>query len=710
MRIQNFILILFLISQMATGQTNSGLKIDFSYGLSNPLGSYQKYIIPTDTVGFPGGAQYATYKFSQARKISPQFNMDLTYFFGKWGGGINIGTFSHKIDIAKYDITFPYQFVGGTVSGKYIGMGPDYLLNTSKVSLSLRMRVGLMMTDNESFEVDYTGSDATQPVNILKINAGKTKNLPYSSIGIKIAYPLLNKLDLFIKTDYLTVINKGILLTDTYSPVFDADQNNLIDIRDVSHFTIDEFEQKKTHYLKPQMLNFSIGFSYQIMTRKKPSGYRPITPPRKTLDKTDENMPSSSANQRGKRKAKKECLENGGTFMEKGDGSYFCMHTLSTARQNKPDKNKPELFRSKKRKCWRAGGTWVTNQNGSFCWIQSARQQAQLTPGDTEIPSGANQRGRRKAKKDCLENGGTFMEKGDGSYFCMRTLSTARQNKPDKNKPELFRSKKRKCWRAGGTWVTNQNGSFCWIQNASSQRNLPANHRDLFETGASIIVLQADDTPYRHTNIKIPAKKTAIFRDRKRTRNLRTRERQVRESRIKSRYDRKSLTKYKRTRTLNDRQRQKRQNYDARHELRYDDRQRARIENIKNRQIGSRNSQSGMINSKNQLKNALTKTAQEIKPESKVTNRFYKVKNFQKLTLISGTYQLKAPKVDKNYKNQSIRYQWEIKNMHNQMIKRYAGQTILFKVEKGETYKVSIIPVIEDLTGKAFILEIIGEK
>ncbi len=616
MRIQSFILILFLISQMATGQTNSGLKIDFSYGLSNPLGSYHKYIIPTDTVGFPGGAQYATYKFSQARKISPQFNMDLTYFFGKWGGGINVGTFSHKIDIAKYDITFPYQYVGGTVSGKYIGMGPDYLLNTSKVSLSLRMRVGLIKTNNKSFEVNYTGSDATQPVNILKINAGETKNLPYSSIGIKIAYPLLNKLDLFIKTDYLTVINKGILLTDTYSPVFDVDQNNLIDIRDVSHFTIDEFEQKKTHYLKPQMLNFSIGFSYQIMTRKKPSGYRPITPTRKTLDKTDENMPSSSANQRG----------------------------------------------------------------------------------------------RRKAKKECLENGGTFMEKGDGSYFCMRTLSTARQNKPDKNKPELFRSKKRKCWRAGGTWVTNQNGSFCWIQNVSSQRNFPANHNDLFETGASITVLKVDDTPYRHTNIEIPARKTAISRDRKRSRNLRARERQVRESRIKSRYNRKRLTKDKRTRNLNNRQRQKRQRYDKRHEERFNDRQRARTENIKNSQIGSRNSQSGMINSKNQLKKALTKTAQEIKPESKVTNRFYKVKNFQKLTLTSGTYQLRAPKVDKNYKNQSIRYQWEIKNMHNQMIKRYAGQTILFKVEKGETYKVSIIPVIEDLTGKAFILEIIGEK
>ncbi len=208
-----------------------------------------------------------------------------------------------------------------------------------------------------------------------------------------------------------------------------------------------------------------------------------------------------STARRGKRKAKKECLKNGGSFWESGDGSYHCMMPLSTAKAGENTNN--ELFRSKKRKCFKAGGQWVTNSYGSFCWNpkkQTARVEVrgwnpkekstsrkgydyykanadnvkQKRPGRTTYSNitlersqakgdgddSTARRGKRKAKKECLKNGGSFWENGNGPYHCMMPLSTAKAGEITNN--ELFRSKKRKCFKAGGQWVTNSHGSFCW--------------------------------------------------------------------------------------------------------------------------------------------------------------------------------------------------------------------------------------------------------
>ena len=44
---------------------------------------------------------------------------------------------------------------------------------------------------------------------------------------------------------------------------------------------------------------------------------------------------------------------------------YICIHKMETLRSENP--NPDTLLRSKKRKCWKAGGNWVTNENGSYC-------------------------------------------------------------------------------------------------------------------------------------------------------------------------------------------------------------------------------------------------------------------------------------------------------------------------------------------------------
>jgi len=45
-----------------------------------------------------------------------------------------------------------------------------------------------------------------------------------------------------------------------------------------------------------------------------------------------------------------------------------------------------KLFRSKKRKCFKAGGKWVTNSHGSFCWNPSATSKV-YGPGDAHYGS-----------------------------------------------------------------------------------------------------------------------------------------------------------------------------------------------------------------------------------------------------------------------------------------------------------------------------------
>ncbi|WP_457618979.1 hypothetical protein [Lutibacter sp.] len=101
-------------------------------------------------------------------------------------------------------------------------------------------------------------------------------------------------------------------------------------------------------------------------------------------------------------------------------------------------------------------GTKAIDHNASRSNTTSSKIDAKGNGNDDDTA----RRGKRKAKKECLKSGGSFWESGDGSYLCMKPLSTAKALSNTNNK--LFRSKKRKCFKAGGKWVTNSHGSFCW--------------------------------------------------------------------------------------------------------------------------------------------------------------------------------------------------------------------------------------------------------
>jgi len=82
-------------------------------------------------------------------------------------------------------------------------------------------------------------------------------------------------------------------------------------------------------------------------------------------------------------------------------------------------------------------------------------------------------RGRRKARKACVNSGGSFWESSDGSYMCMKELSIA-EGDTNISPDSLLQSRKRKCWKAGGQWVTNSHGSFCFASKSDAGNALNA--------------------------------------------------------------------------------------------------------------------------------------------------------------------------------------------------------------------------------------------
>ena len=71
-------------------------------------------------------------------------------------------------------------------------------------------------------------------------------------------------------------------------------------------------------------------------------------------------------------------------YNTKNDSVSITGHPKTAYGYSPPDVNrtgKPQnwnggviLPKMTKRKCWRKGGTWITNQTGSFCWLRNAAQ------------------------------------------------------------------------------------------------------------------------------------------------------------------------------------------------------------------------------------------------------------------------------------------------------------------------------------------------
>jgi len=137
---------------------------------------------------------------------------------------------------------------------------------------------------------------------------------------------------------------------------------------------------------------------------------------------------------------------------------------------------------------------YINDENGGFCYRQLSGPDIPPLEPMPEVedefcmdasgtstqrignPEGGNDengvplptKGRGRAKRECLNSGGTFSEKPNGTYFCYKQLSMARVGSTTPY--QAFKGGKRKCWRAGGTWMTNSHGSWC-ANATKSQKN-----------------------------------------------------------------------------------------------------------------------------------------------------------------------------------------------------------------------------------------------
>ncbi|VAW25264.1 hypothetical protein MNBD_BACTEROID04-489, partial [hydrothermal vent metagenome] len=337
---------------------------------------------------------------------------DGAYYFSNFGIGISIGQLSSPTNenFSSSTNTIDLSTTNTTQNWKqfYYGIGPEYKAQFGNFSALFSTKIGLQSVKSINLESNYTNGET--PIAILKIKSDKNASLSYFSTGLKFGYNLSSSINLYATANYMAAFSNGITISK--GKIADTNRNGIIDAEDLKFATgsatIDYEVSTKT--IKPQSTNFGIGLSYSFsstksgydyshrLTRGRKSGSVILTsdegeevmrtgqnpeendgkikrkrPGRTkysniTLERsqTEDNGNDNNTARRGKRKAKKECLKNGGSFWENSNGSYHCMMQLSSAKVGENTNN--QLFRSKKRKCFKAGGQWVTNSHGSFCF------------------------------------------------------------------------------------------------------------------------------------------------------------------------------------------------------------------------------------------------------------------------------------------------------------------------------------------------------
>ena len=242
-----------------------GINISVMGGLSQPMGSYKTENVP-DVTEDRIGAVYDFFGYDKTRKGNLFYNLDANYRFGKFGMGLSLGSFSHEISEYAYHIPFKTSFEGGHLSGTYYGIGPNYNISFSKLKFAMMLRTGMANYKYDGFKGFYAEDDVLAPVNILetamKIDA--ETSMAYSSVGIKLSYPITKYLDVFTKFDYLITLGKGLEVKDTYYLPVDMNRNDTISAFDVVHFTIEEFKREQTRFIKPDMLHVGVGLTYNI--------------------------------------------------------------------------------------------------------------------------------------------------------------------------------------------------------------------------------------------------------------------------------------------------------------------------------------------------------------------------------------------------------------------------------------------------------------
>ena len=260
------LLFAFLLVVIGAKAQKKGISLSLSAGYSIPLGDYAAYTIPSDTAGFPGATPYHTIPLTGIRDKGSQYNLDLAYFFGKFGMGLSYGTFNHKIKETNYEMDFTHDFNGGKIDGSYYGVGPQYGTSFGKFKIIGKSRVGMMNLKVDSLVINYTGTDVGNPINLFKSvpSSDSGNSVLYSSFGVQFSYAIIKNLSLFVKADYFTSLGKGIEVKTSYYQPADIDVNNEINAFDVAHFTSPYFKKEEMRFIKPEMLNIGVGLTYNI--------------------------------------------------------------------------------------------------------------------------------------------------------------------------------------------------------------------------------------------------------------------------------------------------------------------------------------------------------------------------------------------------------------------------------------------------------------
>ncbi|MGV6846293.1 MAG: hypothetical protein ACWA42_09240, partial [Lutibacter sp.] len=397
---------------------------------NNP--STEKDIRKNITLGLSSGisALSSTFKNNGFTSNGSFIRFDGAYYISKFGIGLSVGQISSKTnnnfsssinsaDIATTNTTQNWkQF--------YFEVGPEYKTQFGNFSTTFSTKIGLQSVKSVNLESNYNNGETSIP--ILKIKSDKNSSLSYFSTDLKFDYNLRSNLSLYVIANYMSAFSNGITISE--SKITDTNKNGIIDAEDLKiatgSATIDY--QESTKKLKPQSTNFGIGVSYTFSSKKGYDYSHRLT--------------------RGKKSRTGD--PNNTKYIRKRPGrTKYSNITLKRNQSNEYGNNSIKAM----------------DHNASRSITTASKIDSKGNGSDTNT----TRKGKRKAKKECLEAGGSFWESSNGSYYCMNQLELSRTSSETNSENELHRYGKRKCWRAGGTWVTNSHGSFCWNPNTTSK-------------------------------------------------------------------------------------------------------------------------------------------------------------------------------------------------------------------------------------------------
>ena len=261
MKTKLLLLLLLLCIVKIQAQENKGFTIDASFGITVPVGDYKTY---TKTLGQEN--EFNLIGFTEEITGQTQFNLDAAYYFNDFGVGASFGIFNHKISNLTYEVNFPVKTEGGKISGIYYGIGPNYTTSLGAFNFTGLVRGGLMNISLDKFIGSYSGTDVSEPVEILNTeqSPGSKSSLPYASFGVKLSYPVYEGLSAFAIAEYLTSFGDGLEILDRYVTPHDTNGDGSITSIDIDQFVNSDHLVEETRFLNPQLFYFGLGLKYEF--------------------------------------------------------------------------------------------------------------------------------------------------------------------------------------------------------------------------------------------------------------------------------------------------------------------------------------------------------------------------------------------------------------------------------------------------------------